>query len=129
MKRPQFLILLLLSLAIFSCQSGINKESGDSEPAVYNIKLPNKRDMQKEDLHQSITLNSQKTNHQLDFGVFTTVSAIAISGENKPDSLLLNQHKNPGEKQIIDITGWDKGTYRVQFTAIAESVTFWLEVK
>ncbi|OQA01272.1 MAG: hypothetical protein BWY70_00431 [Bacteroidetes bacterium ADurb.Bin408] len=129
MKAHHILLLIFIALQVLSCNNAPDKKAGKEEAGVYMVSLSDKKDICKEDFFKTITLDSLKKEHLLDFGEFTTESTIAFSRGNAPDSLLFSQHKKPGEKQVIDITTWGKGTYRVQFTANAESLAFWLEVK
>jgi len=121
---------LLLTMPLFlilSCSSPNIKTQEDT--AFYTVSLPKKHEITKDDFNQIVTLDTLKSIHILDFGVFSTVSTVTLSLAEKPDSVLISQHLNAGEKQLIDITPWGKGMYRVQFTAIAESCGFVLKVK
>jgi len=121
-------LLFTLPLFLILCCGSPNIKT-EEDTAVYTVNLPKKHEITKNDFHQVVTLDTLKTIHVLDFGVFTTVSTVALFRAEKPDSVLISQHLNEGERQLIDITPWGKGMYRVQFTAIAESCGFMLEIK
>jgi hypothetical protein len=129
MKILQHIFVLILPFIVISCNSQITDKPDESLTAYYKIEIPEKHTDISTDTHQIVTHDTNKSIHKLNFGVFSTESTIEIFSGDNTTAPIIKQHLKPNQKQIVDISKLSKGIYNIQFTAIAQSCLFQLEIK
>lgn len=127
MKTLNLISVLIMLLAGSFCSAQVSTTTDDSLTSYYNIEIPKKGGEYSG--HRTVFLEADKSIHKLNFGTFTTESTIEIFTDDSTNRLLIKQHLEPDQKQIVDISKLSKGIYKIHFTAIAESCVFQLEIK